>query len=258
MIRTLPELARVWWTLEDAWPGTSTARVLLARPLASTYSVSAAWPEDRRVQAAARAVQVMADRLSRLPHVWDEWDPFDPGAFLDLYEEQADVLVSIRQTHNRVQVFLFVDLLVPAVQAAEIYWSEQVVPALHVAQPVLFSRNGTPDVVSHTWAELVAREVAPEMETRIYAAAQEIRWIRETLYQQGDACFLGTSASLEERYRVSRDSNGRLDNRLWERLQMVPTLTLELTFVPGGSPEMLRRRALRRWRGRPWRRCHAR
>jgi len=258
MIRTLPELARVWWTLEDTWPEVSSARQLLCRPLVPAYKVNPSWPGEKRVQAAACAVRILADRLARLPRVWAEWDVFDAEAYFDLYPEQARVLVTLHQTRHKVQVMLFADLLVPGFREAELYWVEKVVPALHAAQPALFSRDGHPDDASHAWAEWVAREVGPEMEARLYAAAAEIRHVREVLYEQGDVGFLAASASLEERYRVSRLGNGRVDVRLWQRLQMVPTLTLELTFMPGVREEILRRRALRRWRHRPWHRSHAR
>ena len=260
MIRTLPELARAWWTLEDRWPNTSSTQRLLQRPLAPAYRVRDQGEEEERARFLARSVSVLADRLSRLVRVWEEWDEFDTPAFFDLYPEQAEVLVAIRQTRTVVRVTVFADVLSPAFRKAELFWTEHIVPALHVAQPALF---GSPpakmaDPAGETWAHLLAKELGPEMERRLYAAAREIERARHLLYEWGLVDFLVTSAAWEERYRVAASRNGHVDARLWERLRLVPTLTLEIAFSLVPESARLRRRALMRWYRRPWSRSRAR
>ncbi len=261
MIRTLPELARAWWTLEDRWPNTSSTQQLLRRPLAPAYRVRAQGEEEERARFLARSISVLVDRLSRLPRAWGEWEEFDAAAFFDLYPEQANVLLSIRETRSAVRVTAFADVLSPAFQEAETYWVEHVVPALHVAQPALFARAGAGsemDPVGETWAEMLAREIGPEMERRLYRAAREIERARALLYEWGLVDFLITSAAREERYRVAASRNGHVDARLWERLRLVPTLTLEIAFSLVPESARLRRRALMRWYRRPWSRSRAR
>ena len=258
MIRTLPELARAWWTLEAQWPIVSSSKQLRSRPLVPAYRVPTQRGETAKLHALARIVNVLADRLARLPRAWTEWDTFDPGAFFDLYPEQVEVLVSVYQTRHQVQVTVYADVLMPAFQEAEIYWTETVVPALHVAQPALFGRaNGHTDPASETWARLLAENIGPEMEQHLYRAAQEIQRVRDLLYEWGVVDFLVTSAAREERYRVARSHNGHVDARTWKRLQLMPTLTLQLTFTPQTEEVRLRRRALLRWQRRPWGRSHA-
>ena len=260
MIRTLPELARAWWTLEDRWPNTSSTQQLLQRPLAPAYRVRAGGADEDRARFLARCVNVLADRLARLPRAWGEWDEFDAPAFFDLYPEQAEVLLSIRQTRSAVRVTVYADVLSPAFQEAETYWVEHVVPALHVAQPALFAHAGPAslDGVGEAWAEMLAREIGPEMERRLYRAAREIERARGLLYEWGLVDFLITSAAWEERYRVAASRNGHVDARLWERLRLVPTLTLEIAFSLVPESARLRRRALMRWYRRPWSRSRAR
>jgi len=200
----------------------------------------------------------LTDRLSRLPRVWNEWEEFDPEAFFDLYPEQAEVLVDIRETRNRVRATFFADVLVPTFREAEIYWLEHVVPALHVAQPVLLGQGAQRmDPASETWANLVAYELAPEMEEHVYRAAQEIQSVRELLYEWGDVSFLTTAAGGRERRRLLQSSNGHMSPRLKERLRLIPSLTLELTFVTNVPEQLARQRALWRWRRRRWRRSRA-
>ncbi len=260
MIRTLPELARAWWTLEDRWPHNSSTRQLLQRPLAPAYRISPKLAGEMRIKALARSIAVLADRLSRLPRAWREWDEFDAAAFFDLYPEQADVLVTIRESRSRVRVTLFADVLSPAFQDAETFWVEHVIPALHVAQPALFGPTDERVVerVEIEWAELLAGEIAPEMDRRLYGAAQEIERVRDLLYDWGLVDFLVSSAAWKERYRVAASRNGHVDSRLWERLRLVPTLTLEIDFALVPERARLRRRALMRWHRRPWHRSRAR
>ena len=260
MIRTLPELARAWWTLEDRWPNTSSTQQLLQRPLAPAYRVRARGAEEERARFLARSITVLVDRLARLPRVWQEWETFDAAAYFDLYPEQVDVLLTIRETKRLVRVTAFADVLSPSFQEAETYWIEHVVPALHVAQPALFATAGKEplDGVGETWAELLASEIGPEMERRLYKAAREIERARSLLYDWGLVDFLITSAAWEERYRVAASRNGHVDARLWERLRLVPTLTLEIAFSLVPESARLRRRALMRWHRRPWSRSRAR
>lgn len=259
MIRTLPELARAWWTLEDRWGDGSSVRQVMRRPLAPAYRLPPHVLGQKRVEALARIVRLVADRLSRLPRVWEEWDVFAPDAFFDLYPEQVDVLVDIVQSRSQVKVSFYTDVLLPAFQEAEQFWVEQVVPALHVAHPVFFG-NGKepPDPAGLTWAEEVARDLGPGMEERLYRAAREIRTVRDLLYDWGVVDFLVTTASWEERYRVALSRNGHVDTSVWKRLQFVPTLTLEMSFSLVPPEQRTRRRALLRWQRRSWHRSHAR
>ena len=248
-------------TLDTRWPVTSSTRRLLRRPLVPAYRVPAHLPEDRHPEALARIVALLAERLARVPRVWPEWEDFDAGAFFDLYPEQAEVLVDIRQTRTQVTITLYPDVLVPAFQEAETFWAEHVLPALAVAQPALFPPNGhargRSDPASDLWAEELARHLGPEMEARLYRAAQVIQTIRERLFDLGSVDFLVTSAVREERDRVARSLNGATAGRIWERLRLLPTLTLQLAFSSQGDL-VRRRRALQRWRQRPWSRSHAR
>ncbi len=258
MIRTLPELARAWWTFEDRWGDVSGVQQVTRRPLAPAYRVPPHVTGQKRVEFLARMVRLIADRISRLPRVWEEWDVFDPGAFFDLYPEQVDVLIRIAQSRSRVKVTFYTDVLLPGFQDAEQFWMHHVVPALHVAHPVFFG-NGhePPDPAGLAWAEEVARELGPQMEERLYRAAREIRAVRDLLYEWGIVDFLITSASWEERYRVARSRNGHVDPSIWKRVRFVPTLTLEVAFSLVPPEEKTRRRALMRWQHRPWRRSHA-
>lgn len=257
-IRSLPELAQAWWTLETRWPGTSSVRRFLQRPLVPAYRVNPHLPPEKRQERLARVVNLLADRLARIPKVWHEWEVFDPEGFFDLYPEQAELLVEIRETRSQVHVSIYADLLSPAFQEAERFWAERVLPALHVAQPALFPRNGTPaEPVSDEWARDLARTLAPQMEERLYQAAVELAGVRDILYSWGSVDFLITSAAREERERIARSMDGRIASEVWERLRLVPTLTLQLTFA--SQPEAVRRRRrLQRWRRRPWSRSHAR
>ncbi len=258
MVRSLPELARAWWTLDVRWPVVSSTRRLLERPLVPAYRVPHGLPAAEQRERVARVINLLADRLARVSKVWREWDVFDVEGFFDLYPSQAEVLVEIQETRSQVMVTLYADLLCPVFQAAETFWTERVLPALHVAQPVLFSHNGqSPDPAGDMWAEELAHHLAPEMERRLYAAAEEINAIRELLYRWGSVDFLITSAAREERERIARSLDGQVASRVWERLRLVPTLTLQLAFA--AQPEHARRRrALLRWRRQSWRRSHAR
>ncbi len=258
MIRSLPELARAWWTLDAQWPGISSTRRLLERPLVPAYRVPSGLSVEAQRERVARVINLLADRLARVPKVWHEWDVFDVEGFFDLYPAQAEVLVEIQETRSQVIVTLYADVLCPAFQEAEIFWSERVVPALHVAQPALFSRNGQPaDPASDAWVEELAHHLAPEMETHLYRAAEEMNAIRDILYRWGSVDFLVTSAAREERERITRSLDGQVATRVWERLRLVPTLTLQLAFT-AHSEHVRRRRALLRWRRQSWDRSHAR
>jgi len=201
---------------------------------------------------------VLTDRLERLPQVWGEWEVFDAGAFFDLYPEQTEVLVDIQETHSRVRVTFFADVLVPAFREAEAYWLEQVVPALHVAQPALMGQGDFHwDAASETWARLMAQELAPAMETALYRAAHEIQRVREVLYEWGDVAFFVATAGMRERQRVIHSGSAPLPPRLKERLHLIPTLTLQLTFAPNLTEKMTRRRIRMRQRRYRWRRSRA-
>ncbi len=257
MIRTLPELARAWWLLEEEWPGISTTKRIHTRPLAPVYRVKSRWSEERRVRALAQAIGVINDRLSRLPRVWHEWEEFDPGAFFDLYPEQVDVLVDIQASRRRVRVTFYADLLVPSFQEAETFWVNEVIPALHVAQPSLLAARPTgEDPASEVWAQLVARELGPEMEQRLYRAAQEIQAVRNLLYERGDVTFLATMVDVGDRERLPRPVRGG-QALLAERLRLIPTLTLQLTFPTNLREQQARGQALRRWLRRSWHRSRA-
>ncbi len=230
----------------------------MRRPLAPAYRISARQEQNRRVRSLARMMTVLTDRMSRLPSAWNEWEDFDPGAFFDLYPEQAEVLVDIRETRHWVRVIFFADVLVPAFREAEVHWMEHVVPALHVAQPVLLGQGQQHlDPASETWADLVAYELAPEMEEHLYRAAHEIQSVRELLYDWGDVTFLATAAGGREHKRVIHSGNGHMTPRMKERLHLIPTLTLELTFSPNASAQTAKQRALLRWKKRSWSRSQA-
>ncbi len=258
MIRTLPELARAWWLLEEDWPEGSVVKRLHRRPLTPVYRVSSRWDEEKRLNALARMVMTLSDRMSRLPHIWKEWDVFDPGAFFDLYPEQAEILVDIRSSHRYVRVRFFTDVLIPAFQDVETFWVEEVVPALHVAHPVLLGKGrGEMDPAGETWAHLVARELGPEMERRLYRAAQEIQAIRNRLYEWGCVTFLATGTFPYNGHRPKEGSPARYQAYLRQRLRLIPTLTLQITFSLHAQERHARNRALRRWLKRNWHRSRA-
>ena len=259
MIRTLPELARAWWSLEEDWPDRSVRTYLHARPLAPVYRVLSRWDEEKRVNALARMVMTVSDRLHRLARVWQEWEEFDPGAFFDLYPEQVEALVSIRSSHHRVVVTFFTDVLIPAFQDAESFWVEEVVPALHVAQPMLLGNGrGNADPAGETWARLVAHELGPEMERRLYRAAREIQAVRDRLYEWGCVSFLATNTSGMNGRTRGQGGGTRHRTYIRERLALVPTLTMTLSFSTHAHAQQARLRALRRWLKRDWHRSRAR
>ena len=242
---SLPALAAALRQSDDHGFVPSTADTLLAQDLVQAYRV-----DSRPEQEASSAAQVVAqvlDRLQRLAGAYGEWQDFDPSAFFDLHPPQAEMLVQISERVSTVHVVFHADLLLPAFQEAERYWSRRFVPAYQAAAPSL--RSGTGDAFAQTFGG----EIQPGMVERWQRLVAVIQAARSILVD--DLSFLVATGGESERYRWRRawqmDAPAPLDPALLPDFDQLPTLTLALTFpLPTSRQPGRTRRLRRRWEQR--------
>lgn len=133
-IRSIPALAAaIRETHSRAWP-TSSSKELRHRPLTTFYLIQAK-SNEAEARAAAHLVSEVAERMRRLGEAYGEWDPFDPAAYFDLSEFQAEQLIHVEERINSVHIAFFMDPLLPSFYRAEAFWANHFFPAYHAANP---------------------------------------------------------------------------------------------------------------------------
>lgn len=133
-IRSIPALAAaIRETHSRAWP-TSTGKELRHRPFTTFYLIQAK-SKTAEARAAAHLVSEVAERMRRLGEAYGEWDPFDPAAYFDLSEFQAEQLIHVEERINTVHIAFFMDPLLPSFYKAEAFWANHFFPAYHAANP---------------------------------------------------------------------------------------------------------------------------
>ncbi len=231
----------------------STADLLGAGELAQIYRVDnrpATVPGlsvGQEAQAAAQVVDQIMDRLRRMTGAYGEWHSFDTCAFFDLFPYQAELLVQVSERVSTVHVVVYADLLLPAFQTAERFWSQRFLPAYQAAGPALREERGGP--FAHTFRI----EVQPRMVALWQHTLAVVHATRSIVTQ--DLSFLAASGGEAERYRWRNawqiPPPGHLHPALLPDLDALPTLTLSATFpLPTSRQPGRVRRLRRRWERR--------
>ena len=250
---SVPGLAAALRQPDDWRFASSTADRLQPSKLAHIYrlaphsATASGLSVEEEAGSAAHVVDQIMDRLRRLAGAYGEWQHFDIGAFFDLFPHQAELLVQVSERVSTVHVVVHADLLLPAFQTAERFWSRRFLPAYQAAGPALREERGGP--FAHTFRT----EVQPHMVDLWQRTLAVVHATRAILTQ--DLSFLAASGGEAERYRwrnawqIAPPSH--LDPALLPGLDALPTLTLSATFpLPTSRQPGRVRRLRRRWNQR--------
>ncbi|MEM7131351.1 MAG: hypothetical protein AAF702_33870 [Chloroflexota bacterium] len=130
VIASIPALAAAIRQTHRLPPPLATTHLLFATPPSSFYQIQA-----KTLEAEARAVghlvSEVAERLRRLAEAYGEWERFDPAAYFDLSEMQAEYLVQVIERMSTVYVVFRIDAFLPTFQQAESFWVQSFYPAYH-------------------------------------------------------------------------------------------------------------------------------
>lgn len=205
--------------------------------------------DKREAQVAANVLAEIADRLRRLESAYGEWKQFDAEAYFDLPSTQVSRLVKVSERVSTVHTTVFVDLLLPSYQRAEVFWFRHFrrdYQALH--NNLTYGTEPLPDV-----ARFYERS-QPRMAAYWQRLLSVIQGTRAAL--NTDVGFLAVNGSEDERARwrqawTQPPARG-LGPILMPLLQGIPTLTLSFDFpLPANrQPGRLRRLRLNRERRR--------
>lgn len=236
------------------WPHSSTAQ-LLSEPFAPFYQIQAK-SLDAEARAVAHLTCEIAERLRRMDNAYAEWNSFDPTAFFDMSQIQADHLIRVVERFSTVYVVFFVDALLPTFWTAEQFWVERFMPAYHSAHST-HSHADSVDAGSHPGESLpptsafqidYSRSVLPSMiekwENLLYVSREARRILADHIG------YLAVNGSQEERAR-NRNSwsippSPGLPQSLCPDLTLLPTLTLSFEFTLPAVRQRGRLQRLRR------------
>ncbi len=187
---------------------------------------------EAEAQAAAQLVTEVAERLRRLKRAYGEWHTFEPGPYFDLTPAQVALLTRVTERVATVHVLFYVDALLPAFQAVQLYAAR--FPAHH-------GSTEQSDMVYTTLASHWRR-----MLEVVTATQQRLRH---------DIGFLALSAAAEERERwtPAQRLTGAASDAPWcvQRRSDLPSLTLSIDFPLPAYRQPGRKRRLRRtWQRR--------
>jgi hypothetical protein len=181
-------------------------------------------------QAAAHVLVAVADRLRRLSSAYGEWGRFDAEAYFDLSEAQATRLVRVVERVSTVHVTFFADLLLPAYQAAEVFWQESYRPQYRLLRTQLRNGGAQQSLLDPVMA--FADHCQPQMVDHWTRLIQTIEQTRRLL---GDEVgFWAANGSAEERacwqWAWQQPPAPGVAPGLLPELPAIPTLTLAVDF----------------------------
>lgn len=192
------------------------------------------------VDAAARVLGEVVERMRRLNDAYGEWQHFDVPAYFDLTENQAASLIRIRERVSTVHVIFYADLLLPSFQRLLTYWAQTFVPTYQQMDE---------DVATY---RAFLTTVQPLMSEYWQQTLTVIGKTRQILL--ADVSYLAINGGQEERAQWrhwwEQPPAPRLDPRLTPALGQLPTLTLSLDFPLPAHRQPHRLRRLRRNRER--------
>ena len=228
--------------LRSMTPAQFTLCTLGQKPsdLVPMYRVNGGHSTLGEVEAAARVVGEVVERVRRLNGAYGEWQQFDIPAYFDLSEQQAACLVRISERVSTVHITFYADLLLPSFQQLLHYWTHTFVPAYAYMNESAESYQTFLTTVQPTLIEQWQQVLGVILQTRRLLLA--------------DVSFLAANGGQEERARWrhwwERAPASSLDPRLTPELGQLPTLTLSLDFPLPAHRQPHRLRRLRRNRER--------
>lgn len=228
--------------LRTMMPAHFTVCTLGQKPsdLVPMYRVNGGHSAVGEVEAAARVVSEVVERMRRLNGAYGEWQQFDIPAYFDLNEQQAACLVRISERVSTVHITFYADLLLPSFQQLLHYWVDTFVPAYAQLGESAERYEHFLTAVQPTLIEQWQRVLGIVLQTRRFLLA--------------DVSFLAANGGQEERARWrhwwQQSPAPGLDPRLMPELGQLPTLTLSLDFPLPAHRQPHRLRRLRRNRER--------
>ena len=246
VISSIPALAAALRQTHHRAKPQSTTRLLFLDPAASFYQFDAKTPAAE-ARAAGHLVGEIAERLRRLTDAYGEWDHFEPAAFFDLTDLQAEHLVQVVERVSTVHVSFQVDAFLPSFQRSEQFWADTFYPAYHANAHAsrLPTSSSTNLPINHGKGRDMERTATHGLEPiepiesahlpmieQWNTLLQVARQTRNLLIQH--IGYLAVNGSQEERARW-RDAWAEPPARgiaadLCPSLQTVPTLTLSMEF----------------------------
>lgn len=192
----------------------------------------AAGSVDAEAQAAAQLVTEVAERLRRLKRAYGEWRIFEPGPYFDLTPAQVALLTRVNERVATVHVVFYVDALLPAFQATQMY-AARFAPNFGSAE---HSHTVVTTLASH-WQHMLA----------------VVDSIHQRLRHDIDFLALNAAAEEQERWAATQRLNvgGNGQPWSWATNHRLPSLTLSIEFPLPAYRQPGRKRRLRRtWQRR--------